>query len=76
MLESRVRAVGLPYAHGYSCRDHFKERAMERLGVDEERIETTGSDQHVPSLHHLIAVLINGRIRKAGRGRYRLLCVI
>ena len=43
--------MGLPYAHEYSCRDHFKERAMERFGVDEEQLRRW-VNQHVPSLHH------------------------
>ena len=43
--------MGLPYAHEYSCRAHFKERAMERFGVDEDQLRRW-VNQHVPSLHH------------------------
>ena len=27
--------MGLSYAQEYSCRDHFRQRAFERFGVDE-----------------------------------------
>ena len=30
--------MGLSYAQEYSCRDHFRQRAFERFGVDDQHL--------------------------------------
>ena len=41
--------MGLSYAQEYSCRDHFRQRAFERFGVDDQHLNKW-INQHLPSL--------------------------
>lgn len=41
--------MGLSYAQDYSCRDHFRKRALERFGVDDQHLKRW-INQHLPSL--------------------------
>ena len=41
--------MGLSYAQEYSCRDHFRQRAFERFGVDDQHLNRW-INQHLPSL--------------------------
>ena len=40
--------MGLSYAQEYSCRDHFRQRAFERFGVDDQHLNKV--DQPTPLL--------------------------
>ena len=42
-------SMGLSYAQEYSCRDHFRQRAFERFGVDDQHLNRW-INQHLPSL--------------------------
>ena len=41
--------MGLSYAQEYSCRDHFRQRAFERFGVDDQHLNKW-INQHLSSL--------------------------
>lgn len=42
-------SMGLSYAQEYSCRDHFRQRAFERFGVDDQHLNKW-INQHLSSL--------------------------
>ena len=50
--------MGLSYAQEYSCRDHFRQRAFERFGVDDQHLNKW-INQHLSPLSLMIVMWFN-----------------